>query len=471
LVVSGDDGSSANPSSELYDPGTNSWTTTGDVNQPRENFGLVTLKNGNALMTGGTDSTASTDYGSAELYNPSAGQWTYTGNLNTSRRNPVVVRLKNGEVLAATGAHGPPDGNRFLFTAELYNPKTGQWSFTGSMDIARDGASRGVVLKNGQVLVLGGEGPWLTFSSQVDLYNPVTGTWSLTGSIAHGVSAPILIALKNGDALMAGGDSAGVTYSDAEIYNPATGAWAETAPMHFARAGASAVLLANGDVLVAGGSDANGEVLPSEIYDPKTGQWTVGASLSVEHNDGRMVALGKTTALMVGGYGQNGPTTAAEIYQNQPLVHGQWPGTAGPAAASANYSYPYADPPACTDGGACVPDQWNFYEGQCTSWVAYRLNQLNGIAFDNSYGGAGTWGSADNWGPHAQSLGIPVDAVPALGSIAWYASGHVAYVERVNSPTSVVVSEMNYDFDNGFRVRTITTSHGWPTAFIHLSDR
>ncbi len=29
---------------------------------------------------------------------------------------------------------------------------------------------------------------------------------------------------------------------------------------------------------------------------------------------------------------------------------------------------------------------------------------------------------------------------------------------------------MNYDFDNGFRVRTITTSSGWPTDFIHIND-
>jgi hypothetical protein len=31
---------------------------------------------------------------------------------------------------------------------------------------------------------------------------------------------------------------------------------------------------------------------------------------------------------------------------------------------------------------------------------------------------------------------------------------------------------MNYDFDNGFRVWTITTSSGyWPTSFIHIHDR
>ena len=148
-----------------------------------------------------------------------------------------------------------------------------------------------------------------------------------------------------------------------------------------------------------------------------------------------------------------------------PLVLGAWPGAAGPRQAAAQYGYPYASPPACTDGGACVADKWYFYQGQCTSWLAYRLSQLNGFAFSNYYGGQGRWGNADNWGPQARSLGIAVNATPALGSIGWYSSGHVAYVEQVNSPTSIVISEMNYDGDNGFRIQSITPNSGyWPTA-------
>ena len=154
------------------------------------------------------------------------------------------------------------------------------------------------------------------------------------------------------------------------------------------------------------------------------------------------------------------------------VVLGTWPGAAGPRQAAARYGYPYANPPACTDGGACVADKWYFYQGQCTSWLAYRLSQLNGFAFSNYYGGQGRWGNADNWAPQARSLGIAVNTTPALGSIAWYSSGHVAYVEQVTSPTSIVISEMNYDADNGFRVQSITPDSGyWPTGFIHIRDR
>lgn len=160
------------------------------------------------------------------------------------------------------------------------------------------------------------------------------------------------------------------------------------------------------------------------------------------------------------------------------ITLGQWPGPAGTRAAAKFYGYPYPHPPACTGGGKCVADKWAFYRGQCTSWVAYRLNQIGGISFSNYYGGKGRWGDAVRWGRMAKKLGITVNTTPTVGAIAWYSAtkpapdGHVAYVERVNSPTSFVMSEMNYDADNGFWVHTITKATGdWPTEFIHFADR
>jgi surface antigen len=130
--------------------------------------------------------------------------------------------------------------------------------------------------------------------------------------------------------------------------------------------------------------------------------------------------------------------------------------------------------PQCTAGARkCTPDSWNFYQGQCTSWVAYRLNEFKGIGFTNAYRGK-AWGDALTWGTAARSLGIAVNGTPAVGSVAWYQTGqfgHAAYVEKVNSPTSVVISEMNYDYQNGFLVHTITTSGVWPTGFMHIADR
>jgi surface antigen len=137
--------------------------------------------------------------------------------------------------------------------------------------------------------------------------------------------------------------------------------------------------------------------------------------------------------------------------------------------------YPYPNAPDCdeTPGSTigCEPDMWGFYQGQCTSWVAYRLNQLNGTAFKNEFAGV-HWGDASNWATAARQAGFHVNSSPALGAVAWF-SGHVGYVERVNSDGSIVMSDMNKDLHNGFRqaVTLKPGERGWPSSFIHLKDR
>lgn len=109
---------------------------------------------------------------------------------------------------------------------------------------------------------------------------------------------------------------------------------------------------------------------------------------------------------------------------------------------------------------------WGMYGGRnCTNYVAYRLVTTNGMANTRPTAGVG---NARDWGTALASL---TDDVPAVGSVAWWGrtGNHVAYVERVASPTEIIVSESNWgrEFDH----RRITRSgSGWPDGFIHLKD-
>ncbi len=321
LAISGDSNGGLTPVTDVYNPASGTWSQTGAVNQPRYGFyDAVTLNSGKVLIAGGTDATASTDYASAELYDPSTGKWGYTGSLNTARRNPVVVKLQDGRVLVASGANGPPDGNRFLFTSEIYNPATGQFTYTtGNLPLAREGGDSGVLLHDGRVMMLGGEGPWLTFSPEVELYNPASDTWSETGNLPHGISGGSLVVLQDGRVMLIGGDYNGSALAEVELYDPATGTWSAAAPLHHARDAADSILLPNGKVLVAGGSDGNGNaVLASEIYDPSANSWIDDALLQHMHVRARMIQLDSGELLMAGGYDSNGPTTASELYTSTP---------------------------------------------------------------------------------------------------------------------------------------------------------
>lgn len=147
----------------------------------------------------------------------------------------------------------------------------------------------------------------------------------------------------------------------------------------------------------------------------------------------------------------------------------------GPILAHNEFGYAYPNSPDCDErvGSTigCVHEKWHFYQGQCVSWVAYRLNTLSKQWMDDyNYRGITHWGSATDWGSEARRIGIPVNETPARGAVAWYAHGHVAFVEHVNSNGTVVVSEMNYLDHNEFRTVTISKNYRWPTAFIHFKD-
>ena len=59
------------------------------------------LANGKVLVAGGFN--ASSYLTSAELYDPASGTWTTTGSLNTARGWHTATLLPNGKVLVAAG--------------------------------------------------------------------------------------------------------------------------------------------------------------------------------------------------------------------------------------------------------------------------------------------------------------------------------------------------------------------------------
>ncbi len=151
-----------------------------------------------------------------------------------------------------------------------------------------------------------------------------------------------------------------------------------------------------------------------------------------------------------------------------------WTGVPGTNVAHDTYGYPWPAAPDCDESnvgtGGCVNDGLGFFQGQCTSWVAFRLGQRNGLAFSNWFAGV-HWGDAADWAKGAKSIGMKPNEVPAVGAVGWYARGHVSYVESVNTDGSIVISEMNTDGHNAFHLVTVYPGGvGWPDKFIHLAD-
>jgi len=88
------------------------------------------------------------------------------------------------------------------------------------------------VLNDGRVLIVGGESLRSGISASAELYDPKTGTFSATGSMSTSRVGHTATLLPDGEVLIAGGyNSAGLSLASAELYSPATGTFRLTAPM------------------------------------------------------------------------------------------------------------------------------------------------------------------------------------------------------------------------------------------------
>jgi N-acetylneuraminic acid mutarotase len=177
------------------------WTTTGSLNTARTGHVATLLPDGEVLVAGGGNAAGFLP--SAELYDPATGKWTVSGSMATARGQQTGTLLPNGEVLVAGGIS---NGSSCTATAEIYNPSTGQWTTTGRMTKSRSNHTA-TLLKDGLVLVAGGlcNGGFSYPDNSAELYDPSTGTWKATGSmnIARVNTAATL--LRNGQVLIEGG--------------------------------------------------------------------------------------------------------------------------------------------------------------------------------------------------------------------------------------------------------------------------
>jgi hypothetical protein len=317
-------GPSVIPTTVIASPRAAAWVPTGDMVAARGSHTSILLPNGKVLVAGGfvlvagvPDSEGGRQLASAELYDPTSGSWTATGSMNHARAGGAAVPLENRKILVVGGV-----GPSAPWSAELYDPATGTWALTGSMTEAREGFTATLLL-DGRVLVAGGSPRDESARRTAELYDPVTGTWSATGDLTRPRAGHKAVLLPDGKVLVMGGAGPRHALRSADLYDPVTGTWTATGPMLEARSAFAAALLGDGRVLVAGGNDVE-FLATAEIYDPATGTWSATGDLTKAQSGATATLLLGGKVLLAGG-GQGQPSRSAELYDP---ATGTWAPTA-----------------------------------------------------------------------------------------------------------------------------------------------
>lgn len=248
---------------------------------------------GASASSAGLSSPSAVPSGTPVLVQPRAPSSIATGSMGAARRGHTATMLLDGKVLVAGGENG----NDPLASAELYDPRTGTWTPTGSMANHAGIGFTSTLLPDGKVLVAGGHsGTKYPASASAELYDPSTGTWTATGSMGAPRKGHTATLLANGKVLVAGGFNNPDLLATAELYDPGTGTWTATGSLGTARYTHSATLLHDGKVLVAGGGmppmTNAGDLLDSaELYDPGSGTWTATGTMVMKYNNSAAVLL------------------------------------------------------------------------------------------------------------------------------------------------------------------------------------
>jgi len=304
----------------------------------------VLLADGGGCDMDGTATTAT-----AEIYDPRTATWSQTGSMVVSREGATAIRLANGKVLVAGGNSLPYWSFTWLdvASAELYDPATGTWSLTGSLNSASDYGML-TLLANATVLAIGA-------STSAYLYHPDTGTWTATGSMANGHIGGTATQLANGQVLVAGGftTTAYQSIASPEVYDPVSGTWSVVGAMVWPRASHSAALLSDGSVIVADGNGSVGGVATAltsaEIFQPSTGSWSATTSTTHTHTDQRSVLLIDGTFLLV--------DMGSEVYD--PVAR-TWTLTSGATSNYGETATALKDGSVLVAGGCCDEVTWTY---------------------------------------------------------------------------------------------------------------
>ncbi|MBC6446998.1 discoidin domain-containing protein [Actinokineospora xionganensis] len=279
-------GGSDDKKSSVYNPFTDTWSATGELNVRRGYQGQTTLSTGEAFIVGGSWSGGEGGK-TAEVYSPGRNTWRLLSGvpaepLATADNKGLFRSDNHGWFFAVSGGRvfhaGPSRRMNWIST-------TGNGSITdaGPRGDSEDAMNGNAVMYDiGKILAVGGSPQYSdvfasTRAYTIDITSGTSATVNRVGDMAYRRIFASSVVLPDGKVAVIGGMIYGLGFSDQdavyvpELWDPATGQFTKLAPMAVARTYHSvANLLPDGRVFTGGGG-------------------LCGATCAVNHFDGQIL--------------------------------------------------------------------------------------------------------------------------------------------------------------------------------------
>ncbi|MFC1582024.1 kelch repeat-containing protein [Planctomycetota bacterium] len=312
-------------SAELYDPYSRSVKSVGSMTKGRLLHSAALLPSGKVLICGGAIGATAIGQpvmdNSAEIYDPASESFTSTGLMLTQRGQTSITVIKDatspiyGQAIVAGGAHSE--------LAERYNEITGQFEATAHGVIGdRFIGSVATALSSGNVLITGGQTdeyyngntkvPGLFLHSAEEYNSSAIRFERTSGDLQDNRRHHTATLMQDDSVLITGGENETGGLSGAEIYDPVNKYFSQTADMLQSRYKHTATLLLDGRVFVCGGANVGVSLESCEIYNPVSGFFVGVPSMNVGRYDHTASLLPNGWVLVTGGEGID--STSVEVY-------------------------------------------------------------------------------------------------------------------------------------------------------------
>ncbi|PYR42363.1 MAG: hypothetical protein DMF95_28565, partial [Acidobacteria bacterium] len=223
----------------VYDPALNTWAALTPSSLGRA-YADAAVINGKLYVVGGCTNNSDCSFvtNALEVYDPGTNAWSTLAPMPTRRLDPAVG-VMNGKLYVVGGNLGALSGYPSITTTEVYDPAANSWTTLAPMPTDRRGAVGAVI--DGLFYVVGGAHGNGAAVGTVEVYDPAANSWSSRANM------PIFRREAAGGAIndqlyMVGGYTS-MTVTTNESYDTGSDAWAERAAALTPRYGAVAAVI------------------------------------------------------------------------------------------------------------------------------------------------------------------------------------------------------------------------------------